>query len=347
MRSCDATDMLKTNVGGVGHSLMAIERSVVTLAVGMPVYWRMAINLARSFMWWHKQSDIRFSIVTDFPNPLPRDLAGIGIVRVSSDKLGKGFSAKLCLDELSPAPKTLFIDADCLIVGNLESVFSRFTGRAVSVVGGTITGGEWFGDVGSICSRFGVAGLPKFNGGMYYLEQGSLARDVYACARELQRHYDELGLVRLRGQPNDELLMAISMSLHRLEAIPEDGTIMSDPQACPSELEVSVLRGRSRLVNPRPPDRRHRPWYPFHIVHPLVVHFLGNYTSGWRYRAEATKLELAMERGWPASLAEGFVGATFSARQQAAEVSKNLARPLYHAIFGPRKVVRSPRLSCE
>jgi len=324
---------------------MAIERSVLTLAVGMPVYWQMAINLARSFIWWHKECDIRFYIATDLPNPLPRDLAGIGIVRMSSNKLGKGFTAKLWLDELSPTPKTLFIDADCLVVGNLESVFARFAGRAVSVVGGSISSGEWFGDVGSICSRFGIPGLPKFNGGMYYLEQGSLAKDVYTCARELQQQYDQFGLVRLRGQPNDELLMAISMSLHGLGAIPDDGTIMSDPQACPTGLKTSVLYGRSRLVNPRLPDRRHRSWYPFHVVHPLIVHFLGDYTSGWRYRAEATKLELVMERGWPASLAEGFVGVTFSAGQLAIEATKNLARPLYHASFGPRKVTRSPRMS--
>jgi hypothetical protein len=323
---------------------MANERAVLTLAAGNPVYWRMAINLARSFLWWHKQSDIRFCIVTDFPNELPKDLSDIEILRVPPDKLRKGFSAKLQLDELSPASKTLFVDADCLVVGNLECVFDRFAGRPVSVVGGSISSGEWFGDVESICYCFGVTELPKFNGGIYYLESGSVASQTYYRARELEQHYDALGLKRLRGRPNEELLMAISMSLQGLKAIPEDGTIVSAPQACPAELEVSVLRGRSRLVNPPQPDPRHQSWYPFHVVQPLIVHFLGDHTSGWRYRAEAKKLQLVMEKGWPPGLAEGFVSVTFSGWQQALETSKNLARPLYHATFGPRKIAKSPRM---
>ena len=136
---------------------MGCKRAILTLAAGNPVYWQMAINLARSFLWWHKHSDIRFYIVTDLPVELPEDLSGIELIRMPPDKLGKGFSAKLYLDELSPATKTLFVDADCLVVGNLESVFDRFAERAVSVVGGNISGGEWFGDVAAICKRFGVA----------------------------------------------------------------------------------------------------------------------------------------------------------------------------------------------
>jgi hypothetical protein len=323
---------------------MANERAVLTLAAGNPVYWRMAINLARSFLWWHKQSDIRFYIVTDLPDELPRDLSGIEILRVPPDKLGRGFSAKLHLDELSPASKTLFVDADCLIVGNLESVFARFAGRPVSVVGGSISSGDWFGDIDSICSHFGVTELPKFNGGIYYLEQGSLASQTYYRARELEQHYDELGLKCLRGRPNDELLMAISMSLQELKAIPEDGTIMSDPQACPAELEVSVLRGRSRLVNPPPPDLRHQSWNPLHVVHPVIVHFLGDYTSGWRYRAEAKKLQLAMEHRWPVILAEGLVSGTFSAWHGLLGTIKDILRPCYRNMFGVRPVKRSNRI---
>ena len=320
------------------------ERAILTLAAGNPIYWRMAINLARSFVWWHKQSDIRFYIVTDLLDELPNDLSGVETLRIPSNRIGRGFSTKLHLDQLSPASRTLFIDADCLIVGNLESVFARFAGRPVSVVGGSISTGEWFGDVESICSRFGVAELPKFNGGIYYLECGSLAAQAYDRARVLEQHYDELGLKRLRGRPNDELLMAISMSLHGLEAIPDDGTIMSEPLSCPAELEVSVLRGSSRLVNPPPPDQRHRSWNTLHVVHPLIVHFLGDYTSGWRYRAEAKKLRLVMQQGWPAGLAEVFIDATFGAGQQAIETSKNWVRPIYHATFGPRKIAKSPRI---
>jgi len=68
--------------------------------------------------------------------------------------------------------------------------------------------------------------------------------------------------------------MAISMALHGLNAVPDDGTIMSDPQACPGGLKVDVLRGQSWLYNPPAPDPRHQSWYPFQEVRPLLVHFL-------------------------------------------------------------------------
>jgi hypothetical protein len=323
---------------------MPNARAVLTLAAGNPVYWEMAINLARSFLWWHMKSDIRFFIATDLSEKLPTDLSEVQIVRVPPNKLGKGFSAKLHLDELAPASKTLFIDADCLVVGNLEFVFSRFVGRPVSVVGGSISSGEWFGDVGDICLRFGVSALPKFNGGIYYVEPGALASQTYTKARALEPDYDDFGLRRLRGRPNDELLMAISMSLQGFEAIPEDGTIMSDPHVCPEELELSVLRGRSRMASTVQPSGEDQLSNSRRFDHPAIVHFLGDYTSGWRYRAEAKKLQLVTRDGWPVTLAEGFVRATFSSRQHAVEVGKNLARPLYHATFGPRPVPRSPRL---
>jgi hypothetical protein len=321
-----------------------IERVVITLAAGKPVYWQMAINLARSFLWWHKQSDIRFCIVTDLPDELPEDLSGIELLRMPPDKLGKGFSAKLHLDELSSASKTLFIDADCLIVGNLEAVFDRFAGRAVSVVGTSIVNGEWFGDVAALCSHFHVPSLPKFNGGIYYLEQGVVATSVYSKARELEKQYDELGLVRLRGRPNDELLMAIAMALHGLQSLPEDGTIMGDLYSCPELLNLDVLCGVAILRNPPMPDKNHRNWYPAGEIKPVIVHFLGDFTNGWQYLAEAKKLQLVRQRHWPVILAEIFVMLTFSYPRQIVESAKNIFRPIFHALFGPRRVAKTPRI---
>jgi len=65
----------------------------------------------------------------------------------SERRIGQGFSAKLHIDRLAPTSKTLFIDADCLCVGPLHSLFDRLGGKAVTVVGSEITKGDWFGDV--------------------------------------------------------------------------------------------------------------------------------------------------------------------------------------------------------
>jgi len=324
--------------------LSTSKRAVLTLATGKSIYFQMALNLARSFAWWHKDSDICFCILTDLPDALPEDLSSVELVRVSPGKLGKGFSAKLHLNELIPAGEILFIDADCLVVGNLESVFDSFSGRAVSVVGSSISEGEWFGDVAALCARFNVSSLPKFNGGIYYLEQGATANAVYQRARELEKQYDELGLVRLRGLPNDELLMAISLALHGMHAVPDDGTIMGDFQACPKLVSLDVLSGKACLSNPPAPHANHRDWYPTGEIRPAIVHFLGDFTGRWPYLAEVKKLKLVMQRHWPVLLAKGYVAGTFSIWQNLGERMKDWLRPLYHACFGVRAVAKSPRI---
>jgi hypothetical protein len=318
-------------------------RAVLTLATGKPAYVRMAVNLARSFAWWHRDAAIRFSLATDQPERIPADLAGVEVITLKPGQFGSGFSPKLHLDRLAIEEQTLFVDADCLCVGALGRVFDLFAGHAVSVVGGFIADGEWFGDVASVCRRFGVSRLPKFNGGIYYLEKGAVGSRVYATARELQPRYDEIGLVRLRGQPNDELLLAIAMALHRQTAIPDDGTILSDPHSCPGELRLDVLAGGSRLINPPPPHPQHRTWNPLGETRPVLVHFLGGHTAAYPYRREELRLELARARGWPVWAANCTAAVVRSAPLLSVSAAKRVLRPAYHRLFGPRAVMASDR----
>jgi hypothetical protein len=200
-------------------------------------------------------------------------------------------------------------------VGELSGVFDQFAGRPVSVVGSSIAQGDWLGvdgirefpqtsrDVSQICADFNLPCLPKFNGGVYYLEPGEKAAAVYARARMLNPQYDRLGLRRLRGQPNDELLMAIALALEGCEVLPDDGSIMGDLCSCPNVLEVDVLGGRCRLSNPPPPDPLHRSWYPVGEIRPLIVHFVGGFSTDRQYRAEARKLQLVFESGMSEAVA--------------------------------------------
>lgn len=319
-------------------------RAVLTIATGKWVYLNMAIALARSFLWWHRDSPIEFYIATDIAGPLPRDMDRIRLLRFEPGALGKGFSMKLKLDELAPADQTLFIDADCLCTGPLGPVFDRFAGHAVSVVGGSISGGEWFGDVATTRAHFGLAEMPKFNGGVYYIERGEKATAVYARARELEKRYDELGLVRLRDCPNEELLMAISMALEGCRGIEDDGSIHGELFASPLLLDVDVLRGVARLSNPPPTDLAHRPGYPVREIAPVIVHFLGDFTTKWRYRAEEKVLRLVSLHGMPAGIARAWTAISYRYPAMWIELVRNKLRPLYRRLFGLREVKRSERI---
>ena len=313
-------------------------RAVLTIATGKWVYLNMAIALARSFLWWHRDSAIEFYIATDIDEPLPRDMDRITVLRFRPGELGKGFSMKLKLDELAPAAQTLFIDADCLCVGPLESVFDRFSGHQVSVVGGNISEGEWFGDVATTRSHFGIAEMPKFNGGVYYIEPGAKATQMYARARELEKRYDELGLVRLRNCPNEELLMSISMALEGCSGIEDDGSIHGELFASPLLHEVDVLRGVARLSNPPAPDPAHRAGYPVREIAPVIVHFLGDFTTKWQYRAEERVLRLVSLRGVPAGIARAWVNLVYRYPAMWLDHLRSAFRPLYRRLFGSRQV---------
>jgi hypothetical protein len=303
----------------------------------------MAVELARSFCFWNSANDISFFILTDLDEPLPKGL-GSRVSKITAERgaLGKGFSAKLYLDQFAPADQTLFVDADCLCVGPVDFIFDRFAGHAVSVVGGTITSGEWFGDVERTCREADVPALPKFNGGIYYLERGAKSSAVYQRARELMPRYDNLGLVRLRGLPNDELIMAIAMAQEDCWGIPEDGTIMGDFQSTPTVRELDVVMGRCFLENPPAPDPRHKDWHPLTIAHPAIVHFLGHHVSSWLYRGEILRLQLAINYGLAPRLASA-IGTAYRMPFQVRDAIRDLLRPVFHASIGPRRIKEGVR----
>ena len=317
---------------------------MLTIATGKKVFVDMAANLARSFLWWHQNSDMKFQLVTDQPDLIPADIIDkIEVVKVNPGQLGQGFSAKLQLDNLVSDGKTLFIDSDCLVFGPLNPVFDMFNGAGVSVIGNYISSGEWFGDIGSVCDQFDVPHIPKFNGGLYYLEKGEVSKKVYETARELEQDYDKIGFARLRGLPNDEVLMALAMQLNGQAPVPDDATVMSDPQACPGKYEIDVISGSRLLINPPYPSPLHQSWYPFGNISPVVVHFLGYYTLHYPYLREVFRLKKAL-----AKKLNLFTEASAMLRIQIPaiikEQIKNTFRPLYHMLAGVRKVKTSERV---
>lgn len=323
---------------------MSSPRYVLTIATGKKLYVDMAVNLARSFLWWHKQSDIRFQLVTDQDGLVPSDVKSkIGIINIRPGELGEGFSPKLYLDKLTAQGQTLFIDSDCLIFGSLDKIFEAFKNHPVSVVGGYIAAGEWFGDIKNVCRQFNVPHLPKFNGGIYYLEQGPVADRVYKRARALEQQYDEIGFVRLRNRPNDEVIMALAMQLEGMTPVADDGTFMSDPQSCPGKYTLDVINGKTKMINPPAPDPMHRNWYPFEKVSPVIVHFLGSFTQDYPYQKETYRLRKAGEGklNWLAELS-GSIAIEYPERLLI--FFKDTFRSAYHRLFGVRKIKTSERV---
>ena len=323
---------------------MTGPRNILTIATGKKLYVDMAVNLARSFWLWNAGAGIAFYLATDQPELVPDDVKHyINIIPVKPGELGEGFSSKLHLDKLAPAGQTLFIDSDCLVYGSLEPVFEKFKGHSVSVVGGYISGGEWFGDIAAICKKFNIKQMPKFNGGIYYLENGAKAAKVYELARRLETQYDEIGFVRLRNRPNDEVIVALAMALNGEAPVKDNGTIMSDPLSCPGKFLTDVIKGKTSLYNPPVPSPLHQDWYPFENVHPLIIHFLGHHSMSYQYKADIYKLQV-LHSGRLTAMDKLRVLAAIELPMRLKAGLKNLLRPFYKIVFGTRTIRQSERL---
>lgn len=324
---------------------MPDKRYVLTIATGKKLYLDMAVTLARSFYLWHHDDRIIFQLVTDFTDDdIAADIKSkIEIIKVKPGELGKGFSPKLHLDKLAGNGQTLFIDSDCLIYKNLTSVFDKFNGQSVSVIGNYISSGDWFGDVAAVCSQFNISHLPKFNGGIYYLENGPVAVKVYQTARELEKKYDEIGFIRLRNRPNDEVLMALAMELNGQKPIPDDGSILAEFVNFRSGIKSDLLKGQVALYN-KPGHPLYQENWPLTVAKPAVVHYLGYYNQKFPYVKESRLLAYLFKNKLPVGLAESIAFFRATLPSKTATAFKTMFRPVYHLLFGARAVKKSERI---
>jgi hypothetical protein len=317
------------------------DNSIFTIATGSVAYLRYAFNLARSFALHCDVERTPFYVITDQRCTPPRDLSFIRTIDLPSEITNKGLGPKLFLDVLAPTEKSLFLDADCLIFRDLRFVFDRFCGHPISVVGIAVADGNWCGPpAAALCSQFGFASMPRFNGGLYYIEKGTVATSVYQTARELRSEYDALGFHRHRGWINEEPLVSLAMAIHSQTSIDDDGCILSDLAAGLEHTDIDVLDGKSVLYNPPPPSTRHKWWQNTRGAYsPAVIHF----SDGFPYNREIFKLALKHTSPLPGAAIGALAFLLYSAPERTKTVVKTIGRPIYHRLFGYRPIKSSNR----
>lgn len=314
-----------------------MQKCVLTIAAGKRIYIEMASNLARSYLATNRFTQIPFVIATDRPDLVPQDLKDkVATVRLDPETHGAGFETKLWMDQLSPATKTLYVDADCLITRDITDVFSVFRGRGVSVVGKSVSEGEWCGSIQDRCARLKLPSIPLFVGAIYYFDKSLGAHEIFQSARTLADSYDELGIVRLRMKKNEEPLVSLAMSMFGQSPVDDDGTIKADAMHFPDLHSVDILRGRARFLNASGFRSETSPKTT--EAFPRIAHFNDSYASGETYQRETLILKLTQARHCPAALARMLAWIWVSAPYRLRAASKAIFRPLYHALFGFRRV---------
>jgi hypothetical protein len=266
------------------------KRGVITLAFGAQKYIDMASSLARSLIV-HSPETPR-AVITDSADAELRALY-THIVDYRPE-FGSDVLHKLHLDLYSPFSETLFIDSDCLVVGNLDIFWGAFEGKYFAVQGlRTLLAGEMdpFLDVEFLLQHFALKGIPKFNGGIYYFNRSPQAEQFFTTVRMLLRDSSSLRFSSFRRDaPNDEAIYSTAMAIHKLEPVDLGRRGMWTPTNVKGSMRVDVLNGHCFFSKYVGSERSLR------FVEPDIVHFAGRFSNGLTYRRECLKLRKAESR---------------------------------------------------
>ncbi|MBV9250370.1 MAG: hypothetical protein JO227_14135 [Acetobacteraceae bacterium] len=135
---------------------------------------------------------------------------------------------KFRLLELSPYKKTMFIDADCLLVKNdIDSYWQRASGSFFAITGHKRQSGWWKGrTIQSIIADQRADYLVQMNGGVFYFDK---SRKSQAFFRDLNAFYhDRKESLRVHTHNgtrhySDELFLGVFLGLRHMEPIALEG----------------------------------------------------------------------------------------------------------------------------
>jgi len=305
----------------------------------------MACNLAMSFLLWNHDSAIQFFLVTDRPDYIPHQLKKeINVIEKTPAELNKGFSSKLQISDFLQTKQTLFIDADCLIYGDLNRVFDLFEGRSLSVIGYNRTDGIDTGfckNIQSVMTRTGIDYFPMLCGSIYYIEKNDTSYQAFKYANQLLSSYDDIGLIRLRDRENEEPLIAIAMAKYHQQPINDPGFVKGDRMYY-DHLKSNILNGSARLWSDKEPPV---PIYSTLMdAEPLIVHYNASYSESFEYKSEVARIRKVYLKKWSKILAGAYANIVHMLPGKLIKNTKNLLRPLYNTLFGYRKVQPSERM---
>jgi hypothetical protein len=180
------------------------SRGVITLAYGHERFIEQARSLAHSLRL--HAPHLPRTLITDSNDPEVRQQ--FTDVIPYRPEYGSGVRQKLFLDRYSPYEQTLFIDSDCLVLGNLDAFWTAFAGQHFGVPGFRYLqkgSKDPYLDVDHALESLHVTAIPKFNGGTYYFTRSPEAAEFFSTARNILDNWRTLRLHEFRRNgPGDE-----------------------------------------------------------------------------------------------------------------------------------------------
>ena len=174
----------------------------------------------------------------------------------------KGFAHKLYLDEYSPYDKTLFLDADMLVFGDLRKIFQRLAGSHYTARGWYVDSGKSsFGlDRKYVLDKLHKENLVCIDGAGHAYFEKPKCNEVFGVARDVVSHYDEYFSGNILA---DEDVMGIAMTICETAPFVNEGFLGSPWHAVKGTFFIDSISSQCRYVDKK-----------FGNVSPVVVHFM-------------------------------------------------------------------------
>ena len=230
-------------------------RGFVTIATGKTHYYRIAANLLCSYRL--HAGAWPFAIICDRENEYTARFDKV----VRMDAPTNSYLDKLRLFECLPWDETIFIDADCLVYGDIDSWWELFEQADDCSVFGCAyedldTDRGWFRTAGMGEFRDRIRFVPSFSGGVYYLRSTETCRRVFETARHAAAHYRDYPFAIFRD-PADEPVIALGMAVEDCR-----------PVECRDVGLYSYRRlTRADIDLPRAEWRYEGEWRPIKLIH--------------------------------------------------------------------------------
>lgn len=172
---------------------MSSEEGYLVLALDDSRYLDLATNLALSV----RRLDTRpISVVVSPGMSIPdrcRDLFDRILINAGAPDI-RGAMNKVLMDSVSPYARTMYVDADCLLINSrVEFFWLKYRDRGFAVEGHRQSSGPVFAcslgakDATELCDMLNVEALTVFNAGVIYFEATEAGRAVFERARHLYR----------------------------------------------------------------------------------------------------------------------------------------------------------------
>ena len=188
-----------------------MTKGFVTVATGQNKFYRLAVNLLKSYKL-HSINPLPFAIIADRSNKYT-DLFDKVII-LSNPHFS--YLDKIEMFNNPPFDYNIFIDADSLIFGDINSFFSHFPFNGVKSFGQIYpieSGIGWFKqeNIGTYANK--IHFCIGHHGGIVLFDKSLKTKEIYNTCLDITDHYNEFKFSEFIN-PADEPIIALSVAIH-------------------------------------------------------------------------------------------------------------------------------------